>query len=60
MEQRDHHDLWNEPLEVQVHEGAVIVMGPRGVAIALTTKAAGETAELLTVAAVKAKRPQES
>ena len=49
-------DLCDEPLVAQAYRGAVVLLGPRGVALAMTVAAAERSAMVLTTAAQKARR----
>jgi hypothetical protein len=53
---RNPDDLWDEPLVVTAHRGAVVLHGPRNIALALTADAAEQSAELRTEAARIARR----
>jgi hypothetical protein len=52
MGQMPVHD---EPSEVHVEDGAVVVSGPGGIVVRLTLKAAEETSQRLLEAAMKAR-----
>ncbi|HXA39496.1 MAG TPA: hypothetical protein VNW53_10885 [Phenylobacterium sp.] len=54
------HDLCDEPLVVIVHRGAVVLNGPGNVALAMTVDAAERSAELLAMAAQRARRGNRS
>jgi hypothetical protein len=51
---RDHLDLYTEPLNVLTYEGAVVILGPGSVAVAMTRDAATRTADLLKAAVATA------
>ena len=60
MANRMPDDLCNQPLVIAVHRGAVILIGPGNVALAMTVTAAEKSAAMLLRAAQKAgrRRPQ--
>jgi len=49
-------DAYSEPLRLVVAEGAVVILGPDGLAAALTPEAAEESARRLLAAAAQARR----
>jgi hypothetical protein len=49
-------DLYDKPLDIGVYRRAVILLGPGGVALAMTAAAAERSAEILQAAARKARR----
>lgn len=51
LQMRDFLDPFDVPMTVQVVEGEVVVLGPNGLAIALTPEAARVSAERLSAAA---------
>lgn len=56
MASRKPEDLCDKPLGVVVHRGAVILIGPGNVALAMTVAAAEKSGEMLVKAAQKARR----
>jgi hypothetical protein len=56
MPARRHDDLCDLPLVVAAAKGGVILLGPGGVALAMTADAAERSAELLAKAAQRARR----
>lgn len=54
MEDDPPDDLYDAPLEIQAFDGAVVLTGPPGVALAMTVEAAKRSAELLDEAALAA------
>ena len=48
-------DLWETPLEIQVLDKAVVIIGPDGVTLAMTADAAEASAHALAAAAAKAR-----
>jgi hypothetical protein len=60
MSERKPDDLYDEPLVVQVHRGAVILFGPGAVAVAMTAAAAEKSGEKLLKAARTARRARRS
>jgi hypothetical protein len=53
-------DLCDRPLNVEVYRGAVVILGPGAVALAMTVDAAERSAELLAKAAQHARRGRPS
>lgn len=49
-------DALSEPMTMVVSEGAVVVLGPSGIAAALTPQAAEESARRLLAAAERARK----
>jgi hypothetical protein len=54
---RDPGKTYDQPLDVDVYEGEVVIFGPGPAGIALTANAAAETAARLTEAARRARLP---
>jgi hypothetical protein len=50
-----HDDLCNQPLDVHVEKGAVVLLGPDGVSLAMTIEAAEKSADLLRAAVDRAR-----
>lgn len=50
-------DAFSEPLRLAVSEGAVVILGPNGLAAAFTPDAAEESARRLMAAAAQARCP---
>lgn len=50
-------DLYNDPIEVTVNEGAVVLFGPGPICGAFTVEAAERTARALLEAVEQARRP---
>jgi hypothetical protein len=48
-------DLYDQPLDMSVFRGAVVLMGPNGVHLAMTPDAAERSADLLRQAAEQAR-----
>jgi hypothetical protein len=57
---RDFLDPFDVPMTVQVVDGEIVVLGPSGVAIALTPEAARISGERLVEAAIVAARSPDS
>jgi hypothetical protein len=55
---RDFLDPFETPMTAQVVDGEIVVLGPNGVAIALTPEAARISGERLLEAARRAETPQ--
>ena len=56
MAEQTPNDLCDQPLVVQIHRGAVVLLGPGAVALAMTADAAEKSGELLRQAAQAARR----
>jgi hypothetical protein len=54
MNKLDPGHLYDEPMQVVSEGGAVVILGPNAVAIAMTPEAARQSAALLLVAATTA------